>query len=172
MNHHVLALVGTTLGELPRRRTDGSYVVSEETHLKKHRMVEGEVKRLKREKGIEQQYRYNCSDCGLFLCYRPVHWGNFSKYSTTWAYIFIVISSFFRYLYILENALTSETVELEKKYEVLLQGALQHRLTFPVSFRKKLLSPPASLDLSLGGEIRQMMQRYPLRDVQHLSLVL
>ena len=38
----------TLLSDCPRRRTDSSFVINEEENLKKHRMVEGDVKRLKR----------------------------------------------------------------------------------------------------------------------------
>jgi hypothetical protein len=46
----------------------------------KRMMEEGEVKKIKREKGVEKQYRLNCKECGLFQCYRPVPPGSSTKY--------------------------------------------------------------------------------------------
>lgn len=34
-------------------------------------MKEGKLVYLRRTKGIERQFRYNCSGCGLFCAYRP-----------------------------------------------------------------------------------------------------
>ena len=79
-----------------RRSTDQSYVVDEEKHLvdifffflKRHcpsaysefsehvdqvelNARKGEIKHIRREKGVEQQCRLMCEDCGCLLAYRP-----------------------------------------------------------------------------------------------------
>jgi hypothetical protein len=60
------------LSQLPTRKSDGSRVVNEKVRVCRRNMSEGQVKLIKRKKGIERQYRWNCKQCGLFLCYRSV----------------------------------------------------------------------------------------------------
>ena len=59
----------------PRRSTDQSYVVRTGL-LAKVAMVEGEKKLIKREKGVEKQFRWSCTGegCGLTLCYQSTPW--------------------------------------------------------------------------------------------------
>jgi hypothetical protein len=66
-------ILGKQLSLLPRRRTDNSYVVVEQTQLHKNKLQAGEVKAIKREKGVEKQWRLVCpnGECGVTLAYRP-----------------------------------------------------------------------------------------------------
>eukprot|EP00026_Physarum_polycephalum_P011104 Phypoly_transcript_11303.p1 GENE.Phypoly_transcript_11303~~Phypoly_transcript_11303.p1 ORF type:complete len:347 (+),score=53.93 Phypoly_transcript_11303:121-1161(+) len=63
-------ILDTALSSLPRRRTDGSYVLEEAKILRKN-MREGDVKVVKRVNGLERQYRLECPECLLFMAYRP-----------------------------------------------------------------------------------------------------
>lgn len=73
-------LIDAKLPSLKLRKADGARVMQEDKHLFKRMMNEGEIKYIKREKGIERQYRLVCKECGLLLCYRPVPMGQKSKY--------------------------------------------------------------------------------------------
>lgn len=73
-------IIDCLLGELPLRKSDKARVMREDKHLYKRMMEEGETKLIKRAKGVEQQCRLVCKDCGLLLCYRPVPVGKKSKY--------------------------------------------------------------------------------------------
>jgi len=64
-------ILDTALSSLPRRRTDNSYVL-EDKKILKNNMLPADVKVVKRPNGLERQYRLNCSECGLFVGYRPV----------------------------------------------------------------------------------------------------
>ena len=59
----------------PKRKADGSFVV-QAALLPKLSMQEGEKKLIKREKGIEKQFRWSCAGegCGLTLCYQSTPW--------------------------------------------------------------------------------------------------
>ena len=60
---------GAALTTLPRRKTDGAYVLdSGETVFKLHASA-GETKVIRREKGYERQHRLNCWSCGVFVAY-------------------------------------------------------------------------------------------------------
>ena len=59
----------------PKRKSDGSFVVKSSL-VAKLSMQEGEKKLIKREKGIEKQFRWSCTGdgCGLTLCYQSTPW--------------------------------------------------------------------------------------------------
>ena len=63
--------IAKSLAKLPRRSTDQSHVIDEEKHLVELNVRKGEIKRIQREKGVEQQCRLMCQDCGCLLAYRP-----------------------------------------------------------------------------------------------------
>jgi hypothetical protein len=66
-------ILDCTLDKLPLRNKDKSRVVDGAKHAHKINCSEpsdDEVVYLKREKGIERQYRLNCKKCGLFVMYR------------------------------------------------------------------------------------------------------
>mmetsp|Transcript_33018 Transcript_33018/g.53560 ORF Transcript_33018/g.53560 Transcript_33018/m.53560 type:complete len:259 (+) Transcript_33018:141-917(+) len=60
------------LHRLPCRTTDGAYALDCQAHTYKSSLKQGPVKLLRREKGVERQYRLLCSGCGLFIAYAPV----------------------------------------------------------------------------------------------------
>jgi len=62
-------ILGKALEDLPHRGTDGSSVARKD-QVKKSRMQEQGLKRIKRVKGIERQYRLQCPACALFVAYR------------------------------------------------------------------------------------------------------
>ncbi|CAI6007290.1 unnamed protein product [Closterium sp. NIES-65] len=68
------------LSALPERRTDGSRVVEAATDLVTMMAVKGGQKLLKREKGVERQFRYNCELCDACIAYRPVPYDQDCKY--------------------------------------------------------------------------------------------
>lgn len=59
----------------PKRKADGSCVVKASL-LARLSMQEGEKKLIKREKGVEKQFRWSCTGegCGLTLCYQSTPW--------------------------------------------------------------------------------------------------
>lgn len=56
--------------------------MSVQKHLFKRMLEPGEFKKIKREKGVEKQYRLACKECGLMVCYKPVPLDEDTKYST------------------------------------------------------------------------------------------
>lgn len=76
---HFCAILDAKLEILPKRSTDNSTAVARK-HMLKQRFKEGELKRLKRKKGIETQYRMCCPGCGLFVAYRSSPTVAASKY--------------------------------------------------------------------------------------------
>ena len=71
-----LAFISTaSVSRQPKRKADGSFVV-QAALLPKISMQEGEKKLIKREKGIEKQFRWSCAGegCGLTLCYQSTPW--------------------------------------------------------------------------------------------------
>ena len=63
-------ILNCPLDRLPLRPLDGARVVDAKYHAHKLRCDESDTVFLKREKGIERQFRYKCKRCGLFLFYR------------------------------------------------------------------------------------------------------
>ena len=59
----------TALGSLPRRKTDGAYVLERGSTVYKLKSSPGESKLLQRAKGYERQYRLNCWNCGVPVAY-------------------------------------------------------------------------------------------------------
>eukprot|EP00850_Spirogloea_muscicola_P020166 SM000208S06336 [mRNA] locus=s208:97784:98951:+ [translate_table: standard] len=55
---------------MPERRTDASRVVDAKADLVFLACAKGAIKLLKREKGIERQFRYNCELCDVCVGYR------------------------------------------------------------------------------------------------------
>ena len=66
----VAVILNCPLDRLPLRPLDGARVVDAKYHAHKLRCDESETVYLKRDKGIERQFRYKCKRCGLFLFYR------------------------------------------------------------------------------------------------------
>ena len=60
------------LDQMPQRSTDHSYCVDEVKYLRNVNVVKGELKLVKREKGIEKQYPLNCTLCDVTVAYRCV----------------------------------------------------------------------------------------------------
>eukprot|EP00850_Spirogloea_muscicola_P014718 SM000107S14084 [mRNA] locus=s107:320042:322010:+ [translate_table: standard] len=58
------------LEEMPERRTDASRVVDAKADLVFLACAKGAIKLLKREKGVERQFRYNCELCDVCVGYR------------------------------------------------------------------------------------------------------
>jgi len=54
---------------LPRRKTDESYVINKDKALYKLTIVPGEKVSIKRDKGVEVQYRYHCAHCNQVVGY-------------------------------------------------------------------------------------------------------
>mmetsp|Transcript_4293 Transcript_4293/g.7062 ORF Transcript_4293/g.7062 Transcript_4293/m.7062 type:complete len:287 (+) Transcript_4293:104-964(+) len=61
---------GVTLSSLPRRKTDGAYVLERGSVVAKLKTQPGESKLLKRQGGFERQYRLNCWNCNVPIAYR------------------------------------------------------------------------------------------------------
>jgi hypothetical protein len=61
---------GVVLASLPRRKTDGAYVLERGTTVFKLKSNAGENKLLKRVGGFERQYRLNCWNCNVPIAYR------------------------------------------------------------------------------------------------------
>jgi len=61
---------GVVLSSLPRRKTDGSYVLVKGETVFKLKSTTGQTKLLKRVGGFERQYRLNCWNCNVPIAYR------------------------------------------------------------------------------------------------------
>ena len=61
------------------RKTDGSIIVKA-SELQRNSMARGECKKIKRAKGVERQWRWNCPDCGMTLAYQAKEWGDEAPY--------------------------------------------------------------------------------------------
>ena len=59
------------MSSLPKRCTDGAFCVDEVQRLRGVALSRGEHKRVRREKGVERQYRLDCAGCGAAVAYRP-----------------------------------------------------------------------------------------------------
>jgi hypothetical protein len=70
----------SAIKDLPKRKTDGSFVIDEAKQLRDLRVCKGESKMIKRPKGKEKQYRLNCTACDVCLGYRPVPLDTPTKY--------------------------------------------------------------------------------------------
>mmetsp|Transcript_27477 Transcript_27477/g.53601 ORF Transcript_27477/g.53601 Transcript_27477/m.53601 type:complete len:274 (-) Transcript_27477:96-917(-) len=77
----VMAVDGR-LHQMPRRKTDSAIVLDSKKRLK-HRLEQGEVKTLKREGGVEKQYRWRCT-CGVPISYQSSEW------TTEVQYVYII----------------------------------------------------------------------------------
>eukprot|EP00270_Netrium_digitus_P013258 TRINITY_DN4379_c0_g1_i2.p2 TRINITY_DN4379_c0_g1~~TRINITY_DN4379_c0_g1_i2.p2 ORF type:complete len:126 (+),score=26.29 TRINITY_DN4379_c0_g1_i2:101-478(+) len=73
-------LAARPIQEMPERKTDGSRVVDAAKDLVYLMCVKGGTKLLKREKGLEKQFRYNCELCDVCVAYRPVPYEKETKY--------------------------------------------------------------------------------------------
>jgi len=61
---------GVHLTSLPRRRTDGATVLERSSTVFKLNTKSGERKIIRRAKGYERQFRLNCWNCDVPMCYR------------------------------------------------------------------------------------------------------
>ena len=61
---------GVVLSSLPRRKTDGAYVLDKEGTVFKLKSKRGETKLIRRPNGFERQYRLDCWNCGVPVAYR------------------------------------------------------------------------------------------------------
>nr|MCL8600420.1 hypothetical protein [Proteus mirabilis] len=67
---HVL-ITDTHLQKMPKRKTDRSYALDKKKHLARLNVEHAGKVLLKRGEGkLEKQYRMNCLNCGLLVCYR------------------------------------------------------------------------------------------------------
>eukprot|EP00455_Lapot_gusevi_P021145 TRINITY_DN2223_c0_g1_i2.p1 TRINITY_DN2223_c0_g1~~TRINITY_DN2223_c0_g1_i2.p1 ORF type:complete len:148 (-),score=33.06 TRINITY_DN2223_c0_g1_i2:22-441(-) len=73
-------IIDVALENLPRRRTDGAYVLEEKKHTYKRLFASGAAKLVRREQGFEKQYRLICKSCSLFISYRNVDLTQEAKY--------------------------------------------------------------------------------------------
>jgi len=69
----VMAVDGR-LHQMPRRKTDAAIVLESKKRLK-HRLHQGDCKTLKREGGVEKQYRWHCT-CGVPVSYQSSEWSS------------------------------------------------------------------------------------------------
>lgn len=97
---HFCVKLARPLTELPSRKTDGSRVIDMAKDLVHLMCAKGGVKLLKREKGTEKQYRYNCELCDLCVGYRSVPYEEETKF-----------------MYILPKALTRKNAEQPQNKE-------------------------------------------------------
>ena len=61
---------GVVLTSLPRRKTDGAYVLEKGVTVFKLKSKRGETKLIRRPNGFERQYRLNCWNCDVCVAYR------------------------------------------------------------------------------------------------------
>lgn len=61
---------GVLLNTLPRRKTDGAYVLEKGETVYKLKSQPGATKLLRRPTGFERQYRLNCWNCNVPIAYR------------------------------------------------------------------------------------------------------
>merc|ERR1712137_355565 len=67
--------------KLPKRSTDKAFVMDEATHFTKKYTNFGEEILLRRQNGVEKQYRFYCKQCRQPLGYRPSPPSETSKYT-------------------------------------------------------------------------------------------
>ena len=63
----------------PKRGTDGSSAIKQAL-IVKSMMIEGDTKMIKRQKGVEKQYRWKCPGCDLTLCYQSTPFDSTTKF--------------------------------------------------------------------------------------------
>ena len=68
-----------SLAKQPKRGTDRSSAIKQPL-IAKSMMTEGETKMIKREKGVEKQYRWKCPGCDLALCYQSTPFDSTTKF--------------------------------------------------------------------------------------------
>eukprot|EP00741_Cyanophora_paradoxa_P021142 tig00021339_g20407.t1 len=73
-------VLATQIHKLPRRRTDGSYVVEVQAHGCRLSLEKGKVVAVKRDAGVEKQYRFQCSSCDLVIAYQNSDFESSPKY--------------------------------------------------------------------------------------------
>lgn len=64
-------ILDCTLDKLPLRKTDHARVADGAHHAYKLNSIEGDTVYLKRQGGVERQFRQKCKRCGLWLYYHP-----------------------------------------------------------------------------------------------------
>jgi hypothetical protein len=74
--------------------------VEESRYIKELNLCKGEVKLIKRTKGVEKQYRLNCTNCDIAIAYRPVP----PELAT-------------KYLYVLQDAVSATKVSKRPRTE-------------------------------------------------------
>ncbi|KAG1451679.1 hypothetical protein G6F56_008020 [Rhizopus delemar] len=79
-----LLVIDTDLRQLPKRRTDNSFIVSNTQRTYKLSAEAGDCVLLKRRDGYEKQYRYHCPRCDLAIAYEM----NEHRKSGPFSYIF------------------------------------------------------------------------------------
>jgi hypothetical protein len=67
-----LLVTAQEVTKLPRRRTDQAFVLQESEAMFQRYMVAGETVVLRRQAGLERQFRWNCKECGVFVAYQAV----------------------------------------------------------------------------------------------------
>ncbi|XP_064394980.1 STING ER exit protein-like [Halichondria panicea] len=70
---HLALIIDSTLDKLPLRKKDGARVVDVSKNANRVYCTPSGVTYLKREGGIERQYRHKCKKCSLQLYYRHVN---------------------------------------------------------------------------------------------------
>ena len=67
---HYTAILSTAISQLPTRHTDGAHILQTDRHMFKLKVKRGSVVALRRERGVEKQWRWNCRQCGLPVAYQ------------------------------------------------------------------------------------------------------
>ena len=67
---HYAAILSAPLAVLPLRHTDGAHILQTERHMFKLKVARGGVVALRRERGVEKQWRWNCRQCALPVAYQ------------------------------------------------------------------------------------------------------
>ena len=76
----LVLVIDTPLEKLPLRPTDGSRVIDMSKHAHKMTSQDDEIVYIKREKGVERQYRKKCVKCSLPLFYQFDQSSNSAKF--------------------------------------------------------------------------------------------
>eukprot|EP00124_Ichthyophonus_hoferi_P001292 Ihof_evm8s63 gene=Ihof_evmTU8s63 len=67
---HLALILDCNMDILPKRKIDGSTVLELASHFNRTSCMDGDLVKIKREKGVERQQRMVCKNCKLFLFYR------------------------------------------------------------------------------------------------------